>query len=90
MLSTKVFGLGIGSIGSVIDNTNIHGGGIEINDGVAGGRLVVGGFGDGTKIGAGLNIFVIRLRFRDRCRGRKRLFGWLELNPDCWCRERSC
>jgi len=55
VLSTKVFGLGIGSIGSVIDNTNIHGGGIEINDGVAGGRLVVGGFGDGTKIGAGFH-----------------------------------
>jgi len=64
VLSTKVFGLGIGSIGSVIDDTNIHRGGIKIDDGVAGGGLVVGGFGDGTKIGAGFHFDDSEIVFR--------------------------
>jgi len=45
---TKIFGLGIGSIRGIVDNTDVERGGIEVDDGVLRSGLIVGGFGNGT------------------------------------------
>lgn len=52
---SEVFGFGIRSVGGVVDDTDIKRGGVEINNSVFGGNLIVSRLGNGGKIRAGFH-----------------------------------
>ncbi len=55
MTGAEVFGLGIGGIGSVVDDTDVKRGRVEINDGGFGSGLIVGDLADSGEIRAGFH-----------------------------------
>lgn len=55
MGDAEVFGPGIGSIGGVVNNTDIEGSRIKVDDGILRKFLVINGFTDGGKIGTGFH-----------------------------------
>lgn len=51
----EIFGLGIGGIGGVVDDANVKRGAVEVDNGVAGGLLIIGSFGNGIEVRGGFH-----------------------------------
>lgn len=63
-MRTEIFSFGVGGVGSIVEDTDIKGSTVEVDNGIFGGLLVIGGFGDGAKKRAGLHFDNSEVIFR--------------------------